>query len=123
MVETSSSTPVIQPLLGTGYNLFAQDDNPSGVDWLQTTPNSNGAMLVQPHSLVENIRYPLVKLLPLPLILKDEGDNQFDSMAFFDNLRFSGYAKTQILARKTVTDINGGLVQCEDIVRVFDNHK
>ena len=29
-------------LLGTGYNLFAQDNNPSGVDWLQTTPNSNG---------------------------------------------------------------------------------
>ena len=103
-------------LLGTGYNLFAQDNNPSGVDWLQTTPNSNGvdagatALIGREHPVSPG------EIITLTIDLKDEGDNQFDSMAFFDNLRFSGFAKTQILARKTVTDINGGLVQCEDLL-------
>lgn len=103
-------------LLGTGYNLFAQDNNPSGVDWLQTTPNSNGvdagasALIGREHPVSPG------EIITLTIDLKDEGDNQFDSMAFFDNLRFSGFAKTQILARKTVTDINGDLVQCEDIL-------
>jgi uncharacterized repeat protein (TIGR01451 family) len=49
--------------------------------------------------------------------LKDEGDNQFDSMAFFDNLRFSGFARTQVMARKTVNDLNGNLVECEDTLQ------
>jgi uncharacterized repeat protein (TIGR01451 family) len=103
-------------LLGTGYNLFAQDNSPSGVDWLQTTPNSNGvdagasALIGREHPVSPG------EIITLTIDLKDEGDNQFDSMAFFDNLRFSGFAKTQILARKTVTDINGGLVQCEDLL-------
>jgi uncharacterized repeat protein (TIGR01451 family) len=103
-------------LLGTGYNLFAQDNNPSGVDWLQTTPNSNGvdagatALIGREHLVAPG------EIITLTIDLKDEGDNQFDSMAFFDNLRFSGFAKTQILARKTVVDLNGGLVQCEDIL-------
>ncbi len=103
-------------LLGTGYNLFAQDNSPSGVDWLQTTPNSNGvdagasALIGREHPVSPG------EIITLTIDLKDEGDNQFDSMAFFDNLRFSGFAKTQILARKTVTDINAGLVQCEDLL-------
>ncbi len=103
-------------LLGTGYNLFAQDNSPSGVDWLQTTPNSNGvdagasALIGREHPVSPG------EIITLTIDLKDEGDNQFDSMAFFDNLRFSGFAKTQILARKTVEDLNGGLVQCEDIL-------
>jgi uncharacterized repeat protein (TIGR01451 family) len=104
-------------LLGTGYNLFAQDNNPSGVDWLQTTPNSNGAdagataLIGREHAVSPG------EIITLTIDIKDEGDNQFDSMAFFDNLRFSGFARTQILARKTVEDINGGLVQCEDILQ------
>jgi uncharacterized repeat protein (TIGR01451 family) len=104
-------------LLGTGYNLFAQDNNPSGVDWLQTTPNSNGvdagatALIGREHPVSPG------EIITFIIDLKDEGDNQFDSMAFFDNLRFAGFAKTQILARKTVTDINGGLVQCEDFLQ------
>jgi uncharacterized repeat protein (TIGR01451 family) len=103
-------------LLGTGYNLFAQDNNPSGVDWLQTTPNSNGvdagatALIGREHPVSPG------EIITFTIDLKDEGDNQFDSMAFFDNIRFAGFAKTQILARKTVTDINGGLVQCEDLL-------
>jgi uncharacterized repeat protein (TIGR01451 family) len=104
-------------LIGTGYDLFAQDNNPSGVDWLQSIPNSNGvdagatALIGREHPVSPG------ELITFIINMKDEGDNQFDSMAFFDNLRFSGFAKTQILARKTVTDLNGGLVQCEDILK------
>jgi len=105
------------PLLGTGYDLFAQSGNPDGVDWLQTTPNAHGAdagatALVgreHPVSPGENVA--------ITFDIKDAGDNQFDSMAFIDNLHFSGYAKAHILARKTVADLNGGLVQCGDILQ------
>jgi uncharacterized repeat protein (TIGR01451 family) len=103
-------------LLGTGYNLFAQDNAPSGVDWLQSTINSNGADAGA--SALIGREHPVSpgEIITLTIDLKDEGDNQFDSMAFFDNLRFSGYARTQIMARKTVTDMNGNLVECEDIL-------
>jgi uncharacterized repeat protein (TIGR01451 family) len=103
-------------LLGTGYNLFSQDNAPSGVDWLQSTPNTNGADAGA--SALIGREHPVSpgEIITLTIDLKDEGDNQFDSMAFFDNLRFSGYARTQIMARKTVTDLNGNLVECEDIL-------
>jgi len=103
-------------LLGTGYNLFAQDNAPSGVDWLQATPNSNGADAGA--SALIGREHPVSpgEIITLIIDLKDEGDNQFDSMAFFDNLRFSGYARTQIMARKTVADLNGNLVECEDLL-------
>lgn len=103
-------------LLGTGYNLFAQDNAPSGVDWLQATQNSNGADAGA--SALIGREHPVSpgEIITLTIDLKDEGDNQFDSMAFFDNLRFSGYARTQVMARKTVSDLNGNLVECEDIL-------
>jgi uncharacterized repeat protein (TIGR01451 family) len=103
-------------LLGTGYNLFAQDNAPSGVDWLQATQNSNGADAGA--SALIGREHPVTpgEIITLTIDLKDEGDNQFDSMAFFDNLRFSGYARTQVMARKTVSDLNGNLVECEDIL-------
>jgi uncharacterized repeat protein (TIGR01451 family) len=104
-------------LQGTGYNLFAQDNNPSGVDWLQTTPNSNGAD-AGATTLTER-EHPVSpgETVTITFDIKDVGDNQFDSMAFIDNLHFSGFAKSQILARKTVTDVNGGVVQCGDILQ------
>jgi uncharacterized repeat protein (TIGR01451 family) len=106
-----------EPLLGTGYNLFAQDNNPSGVDWLQSTPNSNGADAGA--SALVGRQHPVSpgETVTITFDLKDTGDNQFDSMAFIDNLHFCGYAKTDMLARKTVTDINGGHVQCGDTLK------
>lgn len=103
-------------LLGTGYNLFSQDNAPSGVDWLQSTPNSNGADAGA--SALIGREHPVSpgEIITFTIDVKDEGDNQFDSMAFFDNLRFSGYARTQIMARKTVTDVNGNLIECDDIL-------
>jgi uncharacterized repeat protein (TIGR01451 family) len=103
-------------LLGTGYNLFAQDNAPSGVDWLQSTQNSNGADAGA--SALIGREHPVSpgEVITLTIDIKDEGDNQFDSMAYFDNIRFSGFARTQVMARKTVTDLNGNLVECEDIL-------
>jgi uncharacterized repeat protein (TIGR01451 family) len=105
------------PLLGTGYNLFAQSDNPDGVDWLQTTPNTHGADAGATALVGREHPVSPGEVVTITFDLKDVGDNQFDSMAFLDNLHFSGYAKAQILARKTVTDLNGGLVQCGDILK------
>ena len=104
-------------LLGTGYNLFAQDNAPSGVDWLQATQNSNGADAGA--SALIGREHPVSpgEIITLTIDIKDEGDNQFDSMAYFDNIRFAGYARTQIMGRKTVTDLNGNLVECEDILK------
>ena len=105
------------PLLGTGYNLFAQSDNPDGVDWLQTTPNTHGADAGATALVGREHPVSPGEVVTITFDLKDVGDNQFDSMAFLDNLHFSGYAKAQILARKTVTDLNGGLVQSEDTLQ------
>ena len=101
-------------LLGTGYNLYAQDNAPSGVDWLQATPNSNGADAGATALVGRDHPVSPGEIITLTIDIRDEGDNQFDSMAFIDNVRFSGFAKTQIMARKTVEDLNGGLVECED---------
>lgn len=105
------------PLLGTGYNLFAQDGNPVGVDWLQTTPVAHGADAGSTALIGREHPVSPGETVTITFDIKDVGDNQFDSMAFIDNLHFCGYAKTQILARKTVTDLNGGLVQCGDILQ------
>lgn len=103
-------------LLGTGYNLFAQENAPGGVDWLQTTPNSNGADAGATALISREHPVSPGEVITLTIDIKDEGDNQFDSMAFFDNLKFSGYAKTQMLARKTVQDLNGNFVECGDLL-------
>jgi len=104
-------------LLGTGYNLFAQSGNPEGVDWLQTTPIYHAddagatALVGREHPVSPG------ETITITFDILDVGDNQFDSTAFFDNLHFSGYARTQMLARKSVTDINGGHVECGDTLQ------
>jgi len=105
------------PLLGTGYDLFAQSGNPDGVDWLQTTPNTNGADAGATALVGREHPVSPGEIVTITFDIKDVGDNQFDSMAFIDNLRFSGYAKAHILAKKMVADLNGGLVQCGDILQ------
>jgi uncharacterized repeat protein (TIGR01451 family) len=104
------------PLIGTGFDLFAQSGDPSGVDWLQTTPVSHGADAGA--SALVGREHPVSpgEVVTVTIDLIDAGDNQFNSGAFIDNMHFSGYAKAQMLARKTVVDLNGGLVQCGDII-------
>jgi uncharacterized repeat protein (TIGR01451 family) len=104
------------PLLGTGYNLYAQSGTPEGVDWLQTTPVANGADAGA--TALVGRQHPVSpgETITVTIDLTDIGDNQFDSATFVDNMHFSGYAKPQIMARKTALDLNGGLVQCGDII-------
>ncbi|UCF11949.1 MAG: DUF11 domain-containing protein [Thermoplasmatales archaeon] len=101
---------------GSGYDVFATSGNPADVDWLTTTPNPTGAdagataLVGREHPVSPN------EQISVTFNIEDIGDNQFDSAVFIDNLRFSGYAKTEIIARKTVKDINGGLPEPTDIL-------
>jgi uncharacterized repeat protein (TIGR01451 family) len=107
-------------LVGTGFDVYAISGYPNGVDWIGTSYQANGADagasdlvpiggVLHPISPNENITVTINMI--------DVGDNQFDSATFIDNLMFSGYAKTNIIARKTAQDINGGAVEINDTIR------
>ena len=106
---------------GTGFNIFAQSGNPSKVDLVDTTPRTPGADAgasnLIPIGGGETHPVSPGEQITVTIHVQDVGDNMFDSAAFIDNLRFSGYAYTDIVARKTVTDLNGGEVECNDTLR------
>jgi len=101
---------------GSGYDVFAQSGNPDDVDWLETIPNPTGAdggataLIGREHPVSPN------EEITITFSIIDVGDNQFDSAAFIDNLRFSGFAETDVISRKTVKDINGNLPEPLDIL-------
>ena len=102
---------------GTGFNIFAQSGYPGGVDVVDTTPRVPGgdagatALVTREHPVAphENIT--------VTIYMTDTGDNLFDSAAFIDNLMFSGYGITEIIARKTVQDLNGEPAESGDTLR------
>jgi len=105
---------------GTGFDIYARSGYPSGVDWLDRTPRhpgeDGGASDLIPiggetHPVSPN------EIITVTIEMHDTGDNLFDSAAFIDNLMFTGYAKTEIIARKTVTDLNGGQPEWGDILK------
>ena len=102
---------------GTGFDIFAQSGNPMLVDWVDTTPRIPGAdagataLITREHPV-----HPLEQIT-VTFNIKDIGDSQFDSAVFFDNLIFSGFQKTEIIARKTAQDLNGDLLECGDTIR------
>lgn len=107
-------------ITGTGFDIYARSGYPSGVDWVDTTPRSGaddgGASDLIPiggetHPVSPN------ENITVTIDITDTGDNQFDSAAFIDNLMFTGFAQTEIIARKTVTDLNGGQAECGDILK------
>lgn len=101
---------------GSGFDLYASSGNPGDLDWITTTPNPTGddagatALIGREHPVNPN------EIINVTFHITDTGDNQVESTAFIDNIRFSGYAKTDILARKTVEDLNGGLPEPTDIL-------
>jgi uncharacterized repeat protein (TIGR01451 family) len=106
-------------IAGTGFDLFA-NENPSGVDTVSTTPAANradaGASDLIPiggetHPVSPN------EQITVTISIKDCGDNIIDSAAFIDNFMFTGFKKTEIIARKTVEDLNGGDVEEGDILK------
>jgi len=99
---------------GTGFDIFAQSGIPDDVDIVDTTPRSPGAdagatALItrggESHPVSPN------EEITVTFSIRDGGDNQFDSGVFLDNLVFLGYARTEIIARETVEDINGKLAE------------
>lgn len=101
---------------GTGFNIFATSGDPDLADWVDTTPRNPGAdagataLVGREHPVSPN------EQINVTINIKDIGDNQFDSAIFIDNLIFSGYAKTEIIARKMAKDLNGGFLECEDVI-------
>lgn len=104
-------------ITGSGYDVFAQSGNPDDVDWIETIPNPTGAdggataLIGREHPVSPG------EEVTITFSIIDVGDNQFDSAAFIDNLRFSGFAETDIISRKTVSDVNGNLPEPLDILK------
>jgi uncharacterized repeat protein (TIGR01451 family) len=105
---------------GTGFNIFAQSGNPGNVDLVDTTPRNPGADAGASDLIpIGGETHPVSpgEQITVTIKIQDAGDNMFDSAAFIDNLRFSGEAKTDIVARKIVNDLNGGEIECNDTLK------
>ena len=102
---------------GTGFDIFAQSGNPSNVDIVDTTPRTPGADAGASSLIVAGAEVSPTELITVTIKIEDVGDNQFDSAAFVDNFRFSGFAKTEMIAKKDVEDLNGEEVECNDTLR------
>jgi len=93
-------------LPGTGFDLYATSGYPGGVDWVGTS-FSAGAADAGASDLIPigGSTHPVspLEIITVTINIKDTGDNILDSAAFIDNLMFTGYAKTDIVARKNRT--------------------
>ena len=105
-------------LIGTGFDIFAQSGNPGDVDIVDTTPRNPGADAgaTVPAITQSGEIHPISpgEIITVTFSIIDVGDNQFDSAVLIDNLNFSGFAKADIIARKSVKDLNGGLCEPND---------
>ncbi|MDH7507138.1 MAG: choice-of-anchor L domain-containing protein, partial [Candidatus Thermoplasmatota archaeon] len=106
-----------QGIPGTGFDIFAQSGNPADVDIVDTQPRTPGADAGASSLIVGGAEVSPNELITVTIKIEDVGDNQFDSAAFIDNFRFSGYAKTDIIAKKEVFDLNGGEVESNDVLK------
>ena len=105
---------------GTGFDIFAQSGDPGGVDWVDTTPRTPGADAGASDLVpIGGVVHPVSphEQITVTIDIHDTGDNILDSAAFIDNLAFSGYAKTEIVARKTAQDLNGDDLECNDTIK------
>jgi uncharacterized repeat protein (TIGR01451 family) len=102
---------------GTGFDIFAQSGNPADVDIVDTTPRIPGADAGASSLIVAGAQVSPTEQITVTIKMEDVGDNQFDSAAFVDNFRFSGFAKTEMIAKKDVEDLNGGEVECNDTLK------
>jgi len=108
---------------GTGFDIYARSGYPSNVDMVDTYPRSRGADAGASDLIPIGGEYHPVtpnEEITVTINIEDAGDNLFDSGAFIDNLMFSGFAKTDIIARKTAwlgDSIISEPVECGDIVK------
>jgi uncharacterized repeat protein (TIGR01451 family) len=105
---------------GTGFDLFAPSGNPELVDLVDRIPRTPGADAgasdLIPIGGTEHPVSPNEQII-VKIKIEDVGDNMFDSAAYIDNMRFTGYAITDIVAKKEALDLNGGEVQCNDTIQ------
>ncbi len=116
-VNSGDFTTNARNIPGSGFDIFAQSGNPANVDWVDTTQRS-GADDAGATSLFGRV-HPVSpgEHVTISIKIEDIGDNQFDSAVFIDNMYFTGFAESEVVARKTYTDINAGTVECGDIVQ------
>lgn len=111
-------------LTNTGFDIFAMSGDPSNIDQVDTNPRTPGADAGASDVIpIGGETHPVSpnEQITVTISMTDTGDNLFDSAAFIDNLRFTGYAKTDITARKVARDIYGELidepVECGSTIR------
>ena len=108
---------------GTGFDIFATSGNPSNVDVVDTIPRNPGADAGASDIIPIGGEFHPVspnEEITVTITMEDAGDNLFDSGAFIDNLMFSGFAKTEILAKKTAWkdgELITSPVECGETVR------
>ncbi len=102
---------------GTGFDIFAQSGIPDAVDWVDTTPRAPGADAGATAIITRAHPVSPLEEVTIEFKIKDTGDNMLDSAIFIDNLMFSGYEKTDIIARKTVQILNGEPLECGDTMK------
>jgi uncharacterized repeat protein (TIGR01451 family) len=102
---------------GTGFDIFATSGYPRLVDWVSTTPRSHGADAGATALVTRENPVSPYEQITVTFSITDAGDNQFDSGAFIDNVVFSGYERTTVIARKTLQDLNGEQLECGDTIR------
>jgi len=107
-------------LPGTGFDLYATSGYPGGVDWVGTNYIAGAADAGASDLIpIGGSTHPVspLEIITVTINIKDTGDNVLDSAAFIDNLMFTGYAKADIVARKTVQDLNGDDVKQGDTLK------
>jgi uncharacterized repeat protein (TIGR01451 family) len=119
MIDINSGDFVLtsKDIPGTGFNIFATSGNPDGVDWVDMTPRTPGADANATALILRGNPVSPNEQVTVTFDIIDVGDNQFDSAAFIDNIMFSGFAKTEIIARKTAQDMNGAYLECGDTIK------
>ncbi|MFO7677283.1 MAG: choice-of-anchor L domain-containing protein [Thermoplasmatota archaeon] len=104
-------------ITGTGFDIYAVNGNPyDGVNLVTRTPNNAPdagatALISRQHPVSPG------EIITITFDIVDTGDNQFDSAVFIDNLDFTDEKRTEMIGRKTATDLNGGDVECGDEIR------
>jgi uncharacterized repeat protein (TIGR01451 family) len=101
---------------GTGFDIFAQSGDPELVDWVDTTPRTPGADAGATALVGREHPVSPGEKINVTINIKDIGDSLFDSAIFIDNIKFSGFAKTDIISRKKVKDVNGGFLEGGDVL-------
>ncbi len=106
-------------LRDTGFDVYATEGGPGGVDYVDRTPRDAADAGASDLINIGGVSHPVSphEQITITIEIHDSGDNQFDSAAFIDNVKFSGFARTDLVARKTVSDLNDGDVEPGDELR------